>query len=137
MNLEKRIERLEQHTKYIFRHDDVKVLTNDELAAIITGDPDAKASDLTDADLKAIINKYEAEHPGSDFISQVRSARGEDTSLPELAKESIIEATFAKMGLDPDTVRAMARANNQSMAEVIAGELGMSYEDFQRALKMH
>ncbi len=50
-NMEKRIERLEnRHPK----HRTVKDMTDDELAAIITGNLDAKASDLTDEYLQAI-----------------------------------------------------------------------------------
>jgi len=65
----------------------------DELAQVITGNPDAKASDLTDDILR-------------------------------------------KLTLEPDIVRDTAKANGQSLAEVAAGELGMSYGEFQKALRL-
>jgi len=43
---------------------------------------------------------------------------------------------IGKLGLDPDMVRATTKENNQSIAEVTAGELSMSYGDFQKALKL-
>ena len=70
-DLENRIERLEKHTEAVSRCRDVSVLTDDELAVIITGNPDAKASDLTDDELKAAIAEYEAKHPDSDIIHVV------------------------------------------------------------------
>jgi len=51
---------------------------------------------------------------------------------PDISTDSIIR----KLGLNPDIVRDTARANGQSIMEVIAGELGMSYGDFQKALKV-
>ena len=51
---------------------------------------------------------------------------------PDISTDSIIR----KLGLDPDVVRATARANGQSIMEVVAGELGISYGDFQIALKL-
>ena len=90
MNLKNRLDKLERgHPK----HRTLKNMTDDELAQLITGNPDAKASDLTDDILR-------------------------------------------KLTLDPDTVRATAKENNQSIAEVTAGELGMSSKDFQKALKL-
>ena len=45
------------------------------------------------------------------------------------------DSLIIKLGLDPDTVRATAKENNQSIAEVVAGELGMFTKDFREALK--
>jgi len=90
MNLKNRLDKLERgHPE----HWTLKNMTDDELAQLITGNPDAKASDLTDDILR-------------------------------------------KLTLEPDPVRATAKENNQSIAEVTAGELGMSYGDFQKALKL-
>ncbi len=59
--------------------------------------------------------------------------KGQDTMRgPEFSTDDIIR----KLGLDPDVVRATAKESNQSVAEVLAGELGMSYKDFQKALKL-
>ena len=46
------------------------------------------------------------------------------------------DSLIIKLGLDPDTVKATAKENNQSIAEVTAGELGMSYQEFVRTLKL-
>ena len=51
---------------------------------------------------------------------------------PNISTDSIIR----KLVLDPDTVRATAKENNQSIAEVTAGKLGRSYGDFQKTLKL-
>lgn len=51
---------------------------------------------------------------------------------PDISIDSIIR----KLGLDPDVVRDTARANGQSLAEVTAGELSMSYGEFQKALRL-
>lgn len=48
----------------------------------------------------------------------------------------LTDAILRKLALDPDAVRAKARANGQSTAEIAAGELGMYYNDFQKALKL-
>jgi len=59
--------------------------------------------------------------------------KGQDkTSGPDIITESVIE----KLGLDPDKLRTIARENNQSMAEVMASELGMPYGDLKEALKL-
>lgn len=73
--------------------DEAMTFLKDELAQVITGNPDAKASDLTDDILR-------------------------------------------KLTLEPDIVRDTAKANGQSLAEVAAGELGMSYGEFQKALRL-
>jgi len=80
MNLKGRLDKLEWRYP---KHWTVKNMTDDELAQLITGNPDAKASDLTDDILR-------------------------------------------KLTLEPDIVRDTARANGQSLAEVAAGELGVS-----------
>lgn len=49
---------------------------------------------------------------------------------PDISTDDIIR----KLGLDPDALRAIAKENKQSMAEVIADELGMSLIDFKEAL---
>ena len=56
----------------------------------------------------------------------------------EAMRESDIstDSLITKLGLDPDTVRATARANGQPIVKVVAGELGMSYGEFQKALKL-
>jgi len=51
---------------------------------------------------------------------------------PQISTDSIIR----KLGLNPDMVRDTARATEQSVVEVIAGELRISYGDFQKALKL-
>jgi len=51
---------------------------------------------------------------------------------PDISTDSIIR----KLGLDPDKVRVTAKENNQSIAEVTAGELGMPFQDFQKALRL-
>jgi len=59
--------------------------------------------------------------------------KGQDTmARPDINLDDIIR----KLGLDPVMVRATAKENNQSIAEVSAGELGMSYGEFQKALKL-
>lgn len=59
--------------------------------------------------------------------------KGQDTKhVPHISTDSIIR----KLGLDPDTVKTTAKENNQSIAEVIASELGMSYREFQKALRL-
>jgi len=85
-DLENRIKKLEQRSGASNRRRDVSVLTDDELAAIITGNPDAKASDLTDADLKAVIAEYEAKHPDSDII-RVVSKRAKELTERVIAGE--------------------------------------------------
>lgn len=45
------------------------------------------------------------------------------------------DSLIAKLGLDPVVVRATARANDKPIAEVIAGELGMSKKEFMEAVK--
>ena len=50
---------------------------------------------------------------------------------PTLDTDSLIR----KMGFDPVKVRATAKANEQSIAWVIAGELGMSYKDFFKTIE--
>jgi len=70
-DLEGRISRLEKHTGAISRRRGISVLTDDELAVIITGNPDTQASDLTDDKLKATIEAYKAKHPDSDIIHVV------------------------------------------------------------------
>jgi len=50
-DLQRRIDRLEYHAGC--RPRDVPELTDDELAALVTNNPDSKASDLSDADLEA------------------------------------------------------------------------------------
>jgi hypothetical protein len=57
--------------------------------------------------------------------------KGHDTMREPPGPDDIIR----RLGLDPDMVRATAKENNQSMAEVVAGKLGMSYKDFQGVLK--
>jgi len=52
MTIKKRLDRLED---YCPKQRTVKDMTDDELAQLITGNPDAKASDLTDEYLQAII----------------------------------------------------------------------------------
>lgn len=86
MNLENRLKKLEKQTGDAPRRRDVKVLTDDELAVIATGNPDAKASDLTDADLRAIIDKYEVEHPDSDIL-RVTSERAKELTKRILSGE--------------------------------------------------
>lgn len=90
MSLEKRLDRLED---YCPKHRTIEDMTDDELAQLITGNPEAKASDLTDDILR-------------------------------------------KLTLEPDMMRATAKENNQSIAEVTAGELGMSFKDFKKALRL-
>lgn len=51
MSLEKRLNRLED---YCPKQRQIEEMTSDELAQLITGNPDAKAADLSDADLEAI-----------------------------------------------------------------------------------
>lgn len=46
------------------------------------------------------------------------------------------DSLIRKLGLDPDAVRATARANGQPIGEVIASELGMSFKDFKKALRL-
>lgn len=59
--------------------------------------------------------------------------KGQDTmNRPDISTDSLI----SKLKLDPDTIKATARASGQSIAEVIAGELGMSIRDFREALKL-
>ena len=90
MNLKNRLDKLERgHPKSWT----LKNMTDDELAQVITGNPDAKASDLTDHILR-------------------------------------------KLTLEPDTVKATAKENNQSIAEVTAGDLGMPFGDFKKALRL-
>ena len=61
------------------------------------------------------------------------SLKYQDTkNEPDINTDSIIR----KLGLDSDVVRATAGANGQSIMEVVAGELGISYGDFQIALKL-
>jgi hypothetical protein len=50
---------------------------------------------------------------------------------PQLSVDDVIR----RFGLEPDTIKATARANGQSIMEVIAGELGISYGDLQKALR--
>jgi len=58
--------------------------------------------------------------------------RGQDTMpQPQLSVDDVIR----RFGLEPDTIKATARANGQSIMEVIAGELGISYGDLQKALR--
>ena len=52
MNLKNRLDRLEG---YYPKQRTVKNMTDDELAQLITGNPDAKATDLSDADLESIV----------------------------------------------------------------------------------
>ena len=56
----------------------------------------------------------------------------------EAIRESDIstDSLISKLGLDPDTVRDTARANGQSLAEVVTDELDMSYGEFQKALRL-
>lgn len=70
-NIERRIDELEKRTGAISRRRGISVLTDDELAVIITGNPDTQASDLTDDKLKANIEAYKAKHPDSDIIHVV------------------------------------------------------------------
>ena len=88
MNLKNRLDKLERGYP---KHWTLKNMTDDELAQLITGNPDAKASDLTDDILR-------------------------------------------KLTLAP--VRATAKENNQSIAEATAGELGMPFGDFKKALRL-
>lgn len=46
-----------------------------------------------------------------------------------------LDELIRKLGFDPVVVRAKAIENEQSIAWVVAGELGMSPGDFQKALK--
>lgn len=55
MTLENRITRLEDNLGAYPKHWTAKDMTDDELAQLITGKPDAKAADLSDADLEAIV----------------------------------------------------------------------------------
>lgn len=52
-DLQRRVDRLEYHAGR--RPRDVPELTDDELAALVTDNPDAKASDLSDADLADMV----------------------------------------------------------------------------------
>jgi hypothetical protein len=59
--------------------------------------------------------------------------KGQDTvPQPQLSADDVIR----RFGFDPDTIKATASRNQQSIMEVIAAELGVPYEDFQKALKM-
>jgi len=55
---------------------------------------------------------------------------------PETRPTINLDDVIRKLGLDPDMVRATAKEKNRSLAEVIAGELGMSYADLIRELKL-
>lgn len=70
-DMQKRIDKLERHSGAYSRPRTVEEMTNDELAVIVTGNPNAKASDLSLNDLKAVIDKYAAEHPDTDIIYAV------------------------------------------------------------------
>lgn len=59
------------------------------------------------------------------------SVGGQAMQEPALDTDELIR----KMGFDPVIIRATAQANETTLAVVIAGELGMSYGDFQKALK--
>lgn len=82
--IEKRIDKLEKQTLATSRPRPVEVLTDDELAVIVTGDP--KASDLTDDDLKAALGKYRADHPDTDII-EVVSKRAKELTERIIAGE--------------------------------------------------
>lgn len=60
------------------------------------------------------------------------SFKGQDT-IREPSPD--LDSMIRKLGLDPGMVRATAEDNHQSIVEVIAGELGMSYKDFQAVVK--
>ncbi len=58
--------------------------------------------------------------------------KGQDAMRePHLDTDGIIR----KFGLDPEKVMAIAKANEQSIAWVIAGALGMSVRDFYESIK--
>jgi hypothetical protein len=60
-------------------------------------------------------------------------SRGDDAQadLDVPATDSIIR----ELGFDPIVVRAAAEKNGQSIAEIIAGEMGISYREFQAGLQ--
>jgi hypothetical protein len=59
--------------------------------------------------------------------------KGQDKmSRANVATEDVIR----KLALDPDKLRATARENNQSMAEVMASELNMPSRNLKEALKL-
>lgn len=66
-------------------------------------------------------------------ITRLEGSLGGQGTIREPApdKDSLIK----KLGLDPVVVRATAQANEQSLAEVIAGELDMSTRDFLKAVR--
>ena len=66
MSLEGRIRRLE--AQGCQGQLDVKVMTDDELAAIVTGNPEAKASDVTREELEKAAEDYIAVNPGCHII---------------------------------------------------------------------
>ena len=56
MIIKSRLERLEAQAQRIHRHRPKEALMDDELAIIVTSNPEAKANDLTDKDLERIIS---------------------------------------------------------------------------------
>lgn len=61
------------------------------------------------------------------------SLKCRDTSPgPNISMDSVL----SELGFDPEELKATAEANGQSIAQVVAAKLGMSYEDLQSALKM-
>ena len=70
--------------------------------------------------------EHRIEHLENDLKGQ------EPETRPDIDTNDVIR----KLGLDPDKVRIIAKEKNQSRMEVIAAELGMSYADFVRELKL-
>ena len=132
MSLENRIDKLEKQMGADKPEKPWLVVVYDD-----TGKP-------SEAKLEKAKTEYKAKHPDwqeQDFnVIWVTDAETKELTERLIAGErpgpDLTDAILHELGLDPDAVRAKARANGQSAAEVAAGELGMSYQEFVRTLKL-
>lgn len=65
-------------------------------------------------------------------IERLEGSLGEQATIRE---PFYIDDLIRKLGLDPEKVRATAQADKHPLSEIIAGELGLSNQEFLKALK--
>lgn len=68
-----------------------------------------------------------------DRIKKLEKRTGGQDTIREPSPDT--DSLIRKMGFDPEKVRATAKANESSLAEVMATELGMSVKEFRKALR--
>ena len=130
--LESRIDKLEKQTGIGKPEKPWLVVVYDD-----TGKP-------SEAKLEKAKAEYKAKHPDwqeQDFnVIWVKDAETKELTERLMAGEKpspdLTDAVLRYLGLDPDVVRAKAKANGQSMAEVAANELGVSHHEFIKTLQL-